>query len=211
MTVNVGVCLGRHPALVCVDSYTPEPTPEEWLAHTHPERRHLIRYVETLPATGADLRPTVDRIATVAEQARHFGFPTAVLGADDIGRPIVDALRGATSCSLYPVSFVSGEDQPPPGYTVHPTPARDPVISLAAVLETRRGTYDPGCPLQAELNDALSRFDARAPATALDGLALALCLAIWYGDRARLTDLWSRELAQSAGTLAPADPSPWGG
>jgi hypothetical protein len=175
-----------------------------------PDRRHRIRWMERLPL-GTDYGRVVERIATVAGQAQILGFPTIVLDATGVGRPIVDMLKRQTSCSLRAVVFTSGEHETHPEYDVFRVPKVDLVTSLETVLQSRRIEFVPDCPLQEDMRAELGSFDFsmsdRGHATfdgasgSHDDLVCALMLAVWYGERPGLDDLWAGELAEYGAQL----------
>lgn len=179
-----------------VQTYRPEPTaPTEW-----PDGRHRIRWIERV-TLGTHSPAVVDRIAVVSEAAATWGHAVIVLDATGVGRPDVDMLKRRTSVPLRAVTFTSGSDEAHPSYNVHRVPKVDLVTSLEVVLQTRRIEVVPDCPLQHELAAELSAFDfalsahGRASFEAASGshddLVLALCLAVWWGDKPSSLEAWN--------------------
>ncbi len=212
-SLALGVDLGQAQdpsALVCVQSYRPEPTHVgDW-----PEARYLIRWVERIPL-GTDYPRVVDRIATVGESARPWGSTTIVLDGTGVGRPVVDLLKRSTSLPVRAVVFTAGDREAEPEYAVHRVPKRDLVTSLEVVLQTRRLEVVPDCPLQSELAQELGAFDfslnARGHDTyeagrgSHDDLVAALSLSLWWLARQARADGWMQWEA-----LRAADPARYG-
>ena len=208
MSLNVGVDIEQSvdpSALVVVETYRPEQTPEELKHRQRPDRRHRVRWIERVPL-GTDYGRVVERIAVVAGQAQILGSATIVLDATGVGRPVVDMLKRQTSVSLRAVVFTSGQHETQPSYDVFRTPKVDLVTSLETVLQARRIEFVPDCPLQEDMRAELSSFDFsmsdRGHATfdgasgTHDDLVSALMLAVWFGERPGLDDLWAAELAE---------------
>ncbi|HUY56622.1 MAG TPA: hypothetical protein VNF24_07750 [Candidatus Acidoferrales bacterium] len=214
MTLSIGVDIGQQQdptALTVVETYRPEAIgPRDW-----PPLRHRIRWVERLPL-GTDYQRVVDRIALVADQAARIGSPMIVLDATGVGRPIVDMLKRCSSASLRAVIFTAGEHETSPEYSVLRVPKRDLVQSLEVVLQARRLEAVPDCPLQADLQAELAAFDFAISASGHDryegsrghhdDLVMALCLAVWWGERQSAGDGWmeyERRVAQYPGLYGP--------
>ena len=196
--IAVGCDLGQAvdpSAIVMLETFRPDPLrPKEV-----PDLRHRIRWIERVPL-GTMYTQIVRRIAVVAEAAQNWGHTAVVLDAAGVGRPIFDMLKRRTSVPLRAVTFTSGEQETQPEYNVFRVPKIDLVTSLEAVLQSRRLEVVPDCPLQAELAAELGAFDfaisARGHATfdaqsgSHDDLVMALCLAIWWGERPNALDAW---------------------
>ena len=213
--ISVGVDLGQQQdptAIVAVESYRPDQTPEEWKQRLHPDRRHRVRHIERLPI-GTDYGQVVQRIAVVAGQAQTIGSATIVLDATGVGRPVVDMLKRQTSVSIRAVVWTSGEHETQPSYDVHRVPKRDLVTSLEVVLQARRIEFTPDCRLLEDMRAELQAYEfsiARnsghlsfeGAAGSHDDLVSALMLAVWFGERPGLDDLWGAELAEYQAQLA---------
>jgi len=217
LTVSVGVDIGQQQdptAMVVVETYRPVAIgPRDW-----PPLRHRIRWVERVPL-GTDYQRVVDRIAVVADAANRISrsdSPMIVLDATGVGRPIVDMLRRCSSASLRAVVFTSGEHETQPEYNVHRVPKRDLVQSLEVVLQARRLESVPDCPLQADLKAELAAFDFSISASghdryegakgSHDDLVMALCLAVWWGERQSAGDAFAeyeRRVTQYPGLYGP--------
>jgi hypothetical protein len=207
--ISVGVDIGQQQdptAIVAVESYRPDQTPEEWKQHSLPARRHRVRHIERLPLK-TDYGLVVERIATVAGQAQMLGSATIILDATGVGRPIVDMLKRSTSVSIRAVVFTSGEHETQPSYDVHRVPKRDLVTSLEVVLQARRIEFVPDCRLLEDMRAELQAYEFNisqnsghlsfeGAAGSHDDLVSALTLAIWFGERPGLGDLWGAELAE---------------
>lgn len=198
MAISVGVDIGQAvdpTAIVMLDTYRPPQThADDW-----PEVRHRVRWIERVPL-GTQYTAVVERIAVVAEAAQGWGYATIVLDSTGVGRPVVDMLKRRTSVPLRAITFTSGEHEVHPSYNVHRVPKVDLVTALETVLQGRRLEVVPDCPLQAELAAELGAFDfamsARGHATfeaqsgSHDDLVMALCLAVWWGERPDAVEAW---------------------
>lgn len=142
---------------------------------------------------GTQYPMVVQRIAVVAEAAQSWGSATVVLDGTGVGVPIVDMLRRATSVPLRAVVFTAGDREVQPEFAVHRVPKRDLVTALEVVLQTRPLEVTPDCVLKAELESELAAFDLsisarghdtyEAASGSHDDLVMALCLALWWGER----------------------------
>ena len=190
----VGADIGKSSdptAIVAVEVFRPERvTPRDrW-----PQVRHRIRWIERVPL-GTDYPRVVNKIASVAEaaQANGWGNVAIVLDSTGVGEPVKDMLRHRTSIQLRAITFTGAEKATQAGTFDWNVPKIDLVTALEVVMQTRRLECVPDCPLQQDLSAELSTFDFsisdrghasfEASAGKHDDLVLALCLAVWWGER----------------------------
>ncbi|MGH7608316.1 MAG: hypothetical protein ACREOD_00005, partial [Candidatus Dormibacteria bacterium] len=118
--------------------------------------------------------------------------------------------------SLRAVIFTAAESETQPEYSVHRVPKRDLVQSLEIVLQGHRVETVPDCPLQEDLRAELSAFDFSISASghdrfegargSHDDLVMALCLAIWWGERSGASDgfaEWERRRIEAPERYGP--------
>jgi len=213
----IGADIGKSAdptAIIAVECYRPERlNPREpW-----PEVSHRIRWIERVPL-GTDYPRVVDKIASIAEaaQANGYGNTTILLDATGVGRPVVDMLRRRTSIALRAITFTGAEKASRAGSYEWNVPKIDLVTALEVVMQTRRLECVPDCPLQQDLGAELSTFDFsisdrghasyEAASGNHDDLVMALCLAVWWGERGSPGDAYvefvrQRQLARSLGDL----------
>jgi len=205
MALSVGVDIGQAAdptAIIVAETYRPQRIDA---AEPAPARRHRVRWVERVPL-GTLYGTVVERVAAVAEAAQSWGPTMMVLDATGVGRPIVDMLKRQTSVPLRAVTFTSGEHETQPEYDCHRVPKVDLVTSLETVLQSRRLEVTPDCPLRDDLAAELGAFDFamsdrghasfEAASGSHDDLVMALCLAIWWGERSGLQAEAFHELAE---------------
>jgi hypothetical protein len=210
--VTIGVDVGQAvdpTAIVVLNSYMPEPTHVD----DRPERQHLIRSIEKVPLN-TSYEHVVDRIATVAEYAAEWGRPQIVIDATGVGRPIIDMLRKRTRIPMRAVTFTGAAHESRSDAFSHGVPKRDLVSTLEVVLQGRRlHATSLGLLFAEDLRAELSTFEVNVSARGHDtydavsgkhdDLVMALCLALWWANRANESDAWIgawRSLAAKAGS-----------
>lgn len=163
------------------------------------QSRFDVRHLQRWPL-GSSYPRIVQDVAALLRDVRLGSSPTLAVDYTGVGRPVVDLLlQAGLPGQLVPVSIHGGEDthRDGGGWSV---PKRDLVAVVQVALQTRRLRIAPGLleasTLTSELQDyrvqiSTSGHDSYgAREGAHDDLLLALCCAVWVGDRGGTTQFF---------------------
>lgn len=195
MSIAIGVDLAQardRTAIVAVRSWMADPTAEDAVRTRRPrrERHHAVEHAARLPV-GMGYPEQAAEIVRLAADLAADERPVLVIDSTGVGRAVVDLIKRDCPVPLRAVTIGAGAEVVRDGWRVT-VPKVELVGALEVALSGRRIRALPDLPLAKELDDELRAFGYEMSATGRpryegrgrhDDLVMALCLAVWQGER----------------------------